>query len=237
VDPDDLEKRIAAQSFLIDEIRQRVEEENPNLNQGELLNLLDRYDCALRHSPVNWYSKKDAVKALKKLMVIEDAQNCWPDTFMIDLDILFKRHSEMRPQLQPRQPEPSAPDAIHPAPLAAVPAAFDSQQVVNEMSALAQGDDLASIADDSVVTFFKDQSTDIKDAQEATAYSEAEEDKKKSWLRRVLSKTAVRISAFVAAVSGLVVAPTAVAVLTNPEAGARVLALAQKLLDKLLLLF
>jgi uncharacterized protein YqhQ len=88
-----------------------------------------------------------------------------------------------------------------------------------------------------VVTFFKDQSTDIKDAQEAMAFSEAEEDKKKSWLRRVLSKTAVRISAFVAAVSGLVVAPTTVAVLINPEAGTRVLALAQKLLDKLLLLF
>ena len=83
----------------------------------------------------------------------------------------------------------------------------------------------------------KDEVTDIKDAQEATAYSEAEEDKKKSWLRRVLSKAAVRISAFVAAVSGLVVAQTATIVITNPEAGARVLALAQKLLDKLLLLF
>jgi hypothetical protein len=237
VDPADLEKRIEAQSFLIDQIKQRVEKENPNLNQDELLNLLDRYDCALRHSPVNWYSKKDAVKALKKLMVDEDARKWWPDTFIRDLDILFERHSEMRPQLQPRQPEPSAPDAIQSAPLAAVPAAFDSQQVVNDMSALAQGDDLASVGDDSVVTFFKDEVTDIKDAQEATAFSEAEQDKKKSWLRRVLSKTAVRISAFVAAVSGLVSAPTAVAVLTNPEAGARVLALAQKLLDKLLLLF
>jgi hypothetical protein len=82
----------------------------------------------------------------------------------------------MRPQLQPRQPEPSSPDAIQSAPLAAVPAAFDSQQVVNDMSALAQGDDLASVADDSVVTFFKDQVTGIKDAQEATAYSEAEQD-------------------------------------------------------------
>jgi hypothetical protein len=59
-----------------------------------------------------------------------------------------------------------------------------------------------------VVTFFKDQLTDTKDAQEAAAFSEAEEDNNKSWLRRVLSKIAVRISAFVAAVSGLVVAPT-----------------------------
>jgi hypothetical protein len=143
----------------------------------------------------------------------------------------------MRPQLQPRQPEPSAPDAIQPAPLVTLPAAFDRQPVFDDMSALAQGDDLASIADDSVVTFFKDRLTDIKDAQEAAAFSEAEQDKKKSWLRRVLSKIAVRISAFVAAVSGLFLASTATAALTNPEAGARVLALAQKLLDKLLLLF
>jgi hypothetical protein len=237
VDPDDLEKRIAAQSFLIDEIRQRVEEENPNLNQDALLTLLNRYDRVLRRSSVNWYGANGAVNALNNLMVDEDARKYWPNTFIINLDILIEDHVEMRPQLQPRQPEPSAPDAIQPAPLATLPAAFDSQPVVNDMSALAQGDDLASVADDSVVTFFKDEVTDIKDAQEATAYSEAEQDKKKSWLRRVLSKTAVRISAFVAAVSGLVVAPTAVAVLTNPEAGARVLALAQKLLDKLLLLF
>jgi hypothetical protein len=237
VDPDDLEKRIEAQSFLIGEIKRWVEEENPNLNQKALLKLLDRYDRVLRHSSVNWYRANDAVEALNNLMVTEDARNCWPDILISDLDRLFKRHSEMRPQLQPRQPEPSSPDAIQPAPLATLPAAFDIKPVVNEMSALAQGDDLASVGDDSVVTFFKDQSTDIKDAQEAMAFSEAEEDKKKSWLRRGLSKTAVRISAFVAAVSGLVVAPTAVAVLTNPEAGARVLALAQKLLDKLLLLF
>jgi hypothetical protein len=180
VDPADLEKRIEAQRFLIGEIKQRVEKENPNLNQGELLTLLDRYDCALGHSPLNWYRANDAVEVLNNLMVDEDARNCWPDILIRDLDRLFKRHSEMRPQLQPRQPEPSSPDAIQPAPLAILPAAFDSQQVVNDMSALAQGDDLASVGDDSVVTFFKDEVTDIKDAQEATAYSEAEQDKKKS---------------------------------------------------------
>jgi hypothetical protein len=180
VDPADLKKRIEAQRFLIGEIKRWVEEENPNLNQKALLKLLDRYDRVLRHSPVNWYRANDAVEALNDMMVDEDARNCWPDILIRDLDRLFKRHSEMRPQLQPRQPEPSSPGTIHPAPLAAVPAAFDSQQVVNDMSALAQGDDLASVGDDSVVTFFKDEVTDIKDAQEATAYSEAEQDKKKS---------------------------------------------------------
>jgi uncharacterized protein YjbI with pentapeptide repeats len=68
VDPDDLEKRIAAQSFLIDEIKRWVEEENPNLNQKALLTLLNRYDRVLRHSSVNWYRANGAVKALNNLM-------------------------------------------------------------------------------------------------------------------------------------------------------------------------
>ena len=143
----------------------------------------------------------------------------------------------MQPLLQPRQPDPSSPDAIQPLPPATIPAGFDSKQVADDLAALVQSEDLAAVADDNVRNLYKDGAADVKEAQEASAFSEAEQDKKTRRLRGVLSKLAARTAAFVGAVSKAVAAPTLVIVLTNAEAGARVLALAQKLLDQLRRLF
>jgi hypothetical protein len=110
--PEDLEQRLCAQSALAGKLVATLTEMPHNL--GPYLGRdLAHFQQVTEDRPPVWYGLDDAAQDLRDhLILLEDLS--WPGTTRQSVERLCRRTEELRPLLQPRQPEPSEPETPEP---------------------------------------------------------------------------------------------------------------------------
>jgi hypothetical protein len=213
--PEDLEQRLQAQAALAGKLVATLTEMPHNLGPYLARDLAHLQELALRRPSV-WYALDDATQDLRDhLGQLEELS--WPGTTRQGVERLCRRTEELRPLLQPRQPEPSEPETPEPV-LDPDRVPRDVLEEVFETIETTIRSDGGRVLAPSSVEATEHYTQEARGALETSDTSETGEAARRGRLSRALKGLAGVLGTGVAVIS----AGIATNVLTVPEAAATV---------------